>query len=138
MIKLTKKIALEVAINAIENSVLPEWSYSQGEETLTVSKAEAIEKIQKMIESLDTKASAPKKPTKIQEANEGVKDIIKEVLDGQAPMTISNIMARSTKLSALSNQKVASLVRQLVEAGVLIRTEEKRKAYFSLSTITTE
>lgn len=138
MMKLTKKIALEVAINAIENSVLPEWSYSQGEETLTVSKAEAIEKIQKMIESLDTKASAPKKPTKIQEANEGVKDIIKEVLDGQAPMTISNIMARSTKLSALSNQKVASLVRQLVEAGVLIRTEEKRKAYFSLSTITTE
>ena len=138
MMKLTKKVALEVAINAIENSVLPEWSYSQGEETLTVSKAEAIEKIQKMIESLDTKASAPKKPTKIQEANEGVKDIIKEVLDGQAPMTISNIMARSTELSALSNQKVASLVRQLVEAGVLVRTEEKRKAYFSLSTTTTE
>ena len=132
MMKLTKKVALEVAINAIENSILPEWSYSQGEETLTVSKAEAIEKIQKMIESLDTKASAPKKPTKIQEANEGVKDIIKEVLDGQVPMTISKIMARSTELSALSNQKVASLVRQLVEAGVLVRTEEKRKAYFSL------
>lgn len=132
MMKLTKKVALEVAINAIENSILPEWSYSQGEETLTVSKAEAIEKIQKMIESLDTKASAPKKPTKIQEANEGVKDIIKEVLDGQVPMTISEIMARSTELSALSNQKVASLVRQLVEAGVLVRTEEKRKAYFSL------
>lgn len=133
MMKLTKKVALEVAINAIENSVLPEWSYSQGEETLTVSKAEAIEKIQKMIESLDVKASAPKKPTKIQEANEGVKDIIKEVLDGQVPMTISEIMARSTELSALSNQKVASLVRQLVEAGVLVRTEEKRKAYFSLA-----
>lgn len=136
MMKLTKKVALEVAINAIENSILPEWSYSQGEETLTVSKAEAIEKIQKMIESLDAKASAPKKPTKIQEANEGVKDIIKAVLDGQAPMTISNIMAHSAELSALSNQKVASLVRQMVEAGVLVRTEEKRKAYFSLSTTT--
>ena len=114
MMKLTKKVALEVAINAIENSILPEWSYSQGEETLTVSKAEVIEKIQKMIESLDTKASAPKKPTKIQEANEGVKDIIKAVLDGQAPMTISNIMAHSAELGALSNQKVASLVRQIV------------------------
>lgn len=133
MMKLTKKVALEVAINAIENSILPEWSYSQGEETLTVSKAEVIEKIQKMIESLDAKASAPKKPTKIQEANEGVKDIIKEVLDGQVPMTISEIMAHSTELSALSNQKVASLVRQMVEAGVLVRTEEKRKAYFSLA-----
>ena len=86
-----------------------------------------------MIESLDAKASAPKKPTKIQEANEGVKDIIKEVLDGQVPMTISEIMAHSTELSALSNQKVASLVRQMVEAGVLVRTEEKRKAYFSLA-----
>jgi predicted transcriptional regulator len=69
----------------------------------------------------------------VQEANEGVKDIIKAVLEGQAPMTVSEIMTHSMELAALSNQKVASLVRQMVEAGVLVRTEEKRKAYFSLA-----
>lgn len=133
MMKFTKKIALEVAINAIENATLPEWSYSEGEDTLTVTKAEAIEKLTKMIEQLDAKASAPKKPTKVQEANEVVKDIIKAVLDGQNPMTVSEIMTHSAELGTLSNQKVASLVRQMVEAGVLVRTEEKRKAYFALA-----
>lgn len=133
MMKFTKKVALEVAINAIENATMPEWSYSEGADTLTVTKAEAIEKLTKMIEQLDAKASAPKKPTKVQEANEGVKDIIKAVLDGQAPMTVSEIMTHSAELGALSNQKVASLVRQMVEAGVLVRTEEKRKAYFALA-----
>lgn len=133
MMKFTKKIALEVAINAIENATLPEWSYSEGEDTFTVTKAEAIEKLQKMIEQLDAKASAPKKPTKVQEANEGVKEVIKAVLDGQNPMTVSEIMTHSAELGTLSNQKVASLVRQMVEAGVLVRTEEKRKAYFALA-----
>lgn len=133
MMKFTKKIALEVAINAIENATLPEWSYSEGEDTLTVTKAEAIEKLQKMIEQLDAKVSAPKKPTKVQEANEGVKEVIKAVLDGQNPMTVSEIMTHSAELGTLSNQKVASLVRQMVEAGVLVRTEEKRKAYFALA-----
>ena len=119
MMKFTKKVALEVAINAIENSTLPNWSFSEGEETLSISKAEAIEKLQKMIEQLDAKSNAPKKPTKVQEANEGVKDIIKAVLDGQAPMT--------------SAQKVSSLVTQMVKSGALVRTEEKRKAYFSVA-----
>lgn len=133
MMKFTKKVALEVAINAIENSTLPNWSFTEGEETLSISKAEAIEKLQKMIEQLDAKAAAPKKPTKVQEANEGVKDIIKAVLEGQSPMTVSEIMTHSAELGALSNQKVASLVRQMVEAGVLVRTEEKRKAFFALA-----
>lgn len=133
MMKFTKKVALEVAINAIENATLQEWSYSEGEDTLTVTKVEAIEKLTKMIEQLDAKASAPKKPTKVQEANEIVKDIIKAVLDGQNPMTVSEIMTHSAELGTLSNQKVASLVRQMVEAGVLVRTEEKRKAYFALA-----
>ena len=30
MMKLTKKVALEVAINAIENSTLPNWSFTEG------------------------------------------------------------------------------------------------------------
>lgn len=131
MMKVTKKVALEVAINAIANSAIKEYHYAGSEETFSAE--EVIAKLMGMMEQLEAKASAPKKPTKVQEANEGVKDIIKAALEGQSPKTVSEIQTLSMELAALSNQKVASLVRQMVEAGVLVRTEEKRKAYFSLA-----
>lgn len=131
MMKVTKKVALEVAINAIANSAIKEYHYAGSEETFSAE--EVIAKLNGMMKQLEAKASAPKKPTKVQEANEGVKDIIKAALEGQNPMTVSEIMTHSAELGALSNQKVASLVRQMVEAGILVRTEEKRKAYFALA-----
>lgn len=131
MMKLTKKVALEVAISAIANSAIKEYHYAGSEETFSAEEVTA--KLMGMIEQLEAKSNAPKKPTKVQEANEGVKEIIKAVLEGQNPMTVSEIMTHSAELGALSNQKVASLVRQMVEAGVLVRTEEKRKAYFALA-----
>jgi len=33
----------------------------------------------------------------------------------------------------LSSQRVSAIVRQLKESGKVVRTEEKRKAYFSLA-----
>lgn len=136
MMKFTKKVALEVAINAIENSVLPNWSFTEGEETLSISKAEAIEKLQKMIEQLESKSNAPKKPTKVQEANEGVKGVILATLQEIGkPVTITELMASNEELSPtkISAQKVSSLVTQMVKSGTLVRTEEKRKAYFSVA-----
>ena len=136
MMKFTKKVVLEVAINAIENSVLPNWSFTEGEETLSISKAEAIEKLQKMIEQLESKSNAPKKPTKVQEANEGVKGVILATLQEIGkPVTITELMASNEELSPtkISAQKVSSLVTQMVKAGTLVRTEEKRKAYFSVA-----
>ncbi len=136
MMKFTKKVALEVAINAIENSVLPNWSFTEGEETLSISKAEAIEKLQKMIEQLESKSNAPKKPTKVQEANEGVKGVILATLQEIGkPVTITELMASNEELSPtkISAQKVSSLVTQMVKADTLVRTEEKRKAYFSVA-----
>ena len=136
MMKFTKKVALEVAINAIENSALPTWSFTEGEETLSISKAEAIEKLQKMIEQLDAKSNAPKKPTQVQEANEGVKGVILATLQEIGkPVTITELMASNEELSPtkISAQKVSSLVTQMVKAGTLSRTEEKRKAYFSVA-----
>ena len=35
------------------------------------------------------------------------------------------------ELADLSNQRVSALVRQLKEDGLVLREEEKRKAYFS-------
>lgn len=133
MMKLTKKIALEVAINAIEEVSLPQWTYNDEDDSLIVTKDEAIEKLRKMIESLDAKASAPKKPTAKQTENENLKVCICEAMKGQSPKTISEIMTLCEELKGMSNQKVSSLVRTLVADGILVRTEEKRKAYFALA-----
>lgn len=130
MMKLTKKVALEVAISALSTSEVKEFRMAGSEEVFTAE--EVIEKLLGMAQALEAKSNAPKKPTKVQEANEGIKAHIAEVLVGQTPKTISEIMALSETLGAMSNQKVSALVGQMVKTGTLVRTEEKRKAFFSL------
>lgn len=130
MMKLTKKVALEVAISALSAAEIKEYHMAGTEEVFTAE--EVIEKLLGMAQALEAKSNAPKKPTKAQEANEGIKAHIAEVLVGQTPKTISEIMALSETLGAMSNQKVSALVGQMVKAGSLVRTEEKRKAFFSL------
>lgn len=131
MMKLTKKVALEVAISALSASKVKEFHMAGSEEVFTAE--EVIEKLLGMAQALEAKSNAPKKPTANQTANEDIKAHIAEVMVGQTPKTVSEIMALSETLGAMSNQKVASLVRQMVEAGSLVRTEEKRKAYFALA-----
>ena len=81
---------------------------------------------------LDKKASN-KKATKTQEENVGIKATILEVLATIGSGTVTNIQNSNEKLSALSNQKVSALVRQLVESGEVVRTTDKKKSIFSLA-----
>lgn len=76
-----------------------------------------------------SKKNADKKPTAQQSANEGIKEAILEGL--VEPMTITEMQKSIPELAELSNQRVSALVRQMIVDGILIRTEEKRKAYFS-------
>lgn len=45
-------------------------------------------------------------------------------------------MKEVVELADLSNQRVSALVRQLKDSGLVERTEEKRKAYFSKKAVT--
>ena len=90
---------------------------------------EYAEKIEKMKAQFEKKNSAEKKPTATQIANEGIKSVILETV-AEKEMTISEMQKASTELAPLSNQKISALVKQLVDSGSLIRTEDKRKAYF--------
>ena len=47
--------------------------------------------------------------------------------------TITEIMKEIDECKDLSNQRVSALVRQLKQDGLVIRKEEKGKAYFSLA-----
>ena len=81
---------------------------------------------------LDKKAQN-KKATKTQEQNVGIKATIIEVLAIIGSGTITDIQNGNEELSALSNQKVSALVRQLVESGDVVKTTDKKKSIFSLA-----
>ena len=129
MMKLTNKIALEIALNAVENSILESWSYTQGEDRLDVSKTEALDKLTKMMEQLDKKAGAEKKPTQRQmDAEQEAQALLAELREAGKAMTVSEMIAELPSCKTFSNQKVSALIRKLGTA--VERLEEKRKAYF--------
>ena len=85
------------------------------------------------LELLDKKNSAEKKPTAVQVANEGIKEVILETLaDNGKMMTISEMQKANEELGELSNQRISALVRQLLTDGKVERIEDKRKAYFKV------
>ena len=76
-----------------------------------------------------------RKPTKTQLENEGTKTVIVDVLSNATePMSILTMQKASTELGELSNQKSSSLLSQLIKSQVVVRTEIKGKAHFTLAT----
>ena len=101
-------------------------------EELVKANATYVAYLENELALLDKKAQN-KKATKTQEENVGIKDTILEVLATIEKGTITDIQKANATLSTLSNQKVSSLVRQLVEDKKVVRKEEGKKAYFSLA-----
>ena len=83
--------------------------------------------------ALLNKKAQNKKATKTQEQNVGIKATILEVLATIGSGTVTDIQNGNKELSALSNQKVSALVRQLVESGDVVKTTDKKKSIFSLA-----
>lgn len=94
---------------------------------------EVIAFIDHELELLAKKNSAEKKPTKVQEENKGIKEIILDNLTEEG-ITITDLQKKVPELGELSNQKISALMRQLVNDLVVVKTEDKRKSYFSLAT----
>ena len=89
--------------------------------------------IEHELELLDKKNSAEKKPTAQQTANEAIKSAIVEAMEANRLYTVTEIQKSVDECADLSNQRVSALLRQLKDDGVIVRTEDKRKAYFSLA-----
>lgn len=129
--KMTKRDWFEVLKGMVEKS-----NYAD--------KAGATAFIDHEVELLDKK-SGKSKETKTKKAHGAILDAIKEVLADQTkPVTITEMLTDERLASyeeeskdgtvtiAMTNQKLSSMVKKLVDAGEVIRTEEKKKAYFSL------
>ena len=88
--------------------------------------------IEHELELLEKKGSNKSgKMTATQVANEKLKGDIVEFMEDGATHSIADIMAGVETLNGLTNQKVSALMKQLTDAGAVIRTTEKRKAYFT-------
>lgn len=105
------------------NAILSKYELTQDEQNFIAHE----------LELLDRKNSAEKKPTAQQTANESIKDAILNGMESGRLYTVTEIQKEIPECAELSNQRVSSLMRQLKESGSVVRTEDKRKAYFSIA-----
>ena len=93
---------------------------------------ELIEFIDKKIEQVSRKRATGMTAT--QKENEMTKALILDKLTelGKA-VTISELQETDETLAGLSNQKISALLKQLKDAQTIVKTMDKKKAYFSIS-----
>lgn len=84
------------------------------------------------IELLNRKNSTERKPTAKQVENEGIKSAILNGMEIGKLYTITALIKEIPECEGMTNQKVSAIVRQMV-GNEIVRTEDKRKAYFSLA-----
>ena len=90
-----------------------------------------VEFIEHEIDLLNRKNSAEKKPTAQQVANETTKQAILDGMEANRLYTVTEIIKEIPECAELSNQKVSALLRLLKDECKVIKTEDKRKSYFS-------
>lgn len=95
-----------------------------------------VEVMKHEIELIEKK-SANKTQTKTQKENEVVKDLILQALAKMdRPVTITELLAENpevAKATGNSNQKASALITQLKKAELVVRTQEGKKALFSIA-----
>ena len=98
------------------------------------NKAEMVAFIEHEIELLNKKSSKSGQ-TKTQKENEILKEELMVALtEMEKPVTISNFCElTSHPVGKLSNQKLSALLNQLVKAGRVVKTVEKKKSYFAVA-----
>ena len=102
---------------------------------LSYAKDEDKDFILHELELLNKKNSAERKPTAKQTENEGVKSDILGWMESGVSYTIADITkgVPSIVASGISGNRVTALMTQLKDAGKVVRTEDKRKAFYSLA-----
>lgn len=122
MTKMTKKEMFTQLIAIVET------------ETVEVeNKDELIEGLQHEIDLL-AKRGGKKGLTKTQKENEGIMEtIVNALAELETPVTVTELIATGEGLEGYTNQKISALLRKLVEAGKVVKTIEKKKAYFEVA-----
>ena len=123
MTKLTKKVALSVAIASLNGEALP----------TEFTAADVVAKLNEMIAQLDKKTDAERPMTEQQKQNLGYKtDLLAVLADGKARTATELMKEVPTFPEDMSNQRVSALLRQLILDGKVQRETVKGKTLFSI------
>lgn len=97
--------------------------------------AELVEFINHEIELLDKKNTAERKPTAKQVENAGFKADILAWMEPDTKYLSADVAKGVPSIIAagISPNRVTAMLTQLVNDGAVIRTEDKRKSYYSLA-----
>lgn len=129
MTKMTYTTALNLALNLIADAQAVDPS--ECADGYLAELDEAKERLTALKASIEKKNSAERKPTATQKENENHKAEILEGMEEGKAYTITELMKAVPSIAELTNQRVSAVVRQMVTDGQLLRTEDKRKAYFT-------
>ena len=83
-----------------------------------------------LLEKKSSKSGQTKTQKENVEVVAKIENALREV--GKA-VTITELQTASEEMSAYSNQKLSALLKQMMSKGTVVRTEDKKKAYFSLA-----
>ena len=123
MTKLTKKVALSLAIASLNGEAL----------FTEFTTDEVVAKLTEMVAQLDKKTGSEKPMTEQQKQNLGYKtDLLAVLADGKA-RTATELMKEVPSFPAdMSNQRVSQLLRQLILDGKVERETVKGKTLFRI------
>lgn len=131
----TKRIYFKAIENYFnENDVVIPKTAIQGEGDLQddITSQDVINFVNHEIELLDRKHSKTSQ-TKTQKENELIKEsIVKVLTEIDRPVTITELQNESAEMEVYSNQKLSALLKQLVQSGIVTKTIDKKKSYFSV------
>lgn len=131
----TKRIYFKAIENYFnENDVVIPKTAIQGEGDLQndITSQDIINFVNHEIELLDRKHSKTSQ-TKTQKENELIKEsIVKVLTEIDRPVTITELQNESAEMEVYSNQKLSALLKQLVQSGIVTKTIDKKKSYFSV------
>ena len=97
----------------------------------TIADEAVAEKLEALKASISKKNSGTKKPTAQQNANAEYKVAILEAMEDGVAYTIADMGKTFEVVAELSSQRLTALVHQLKAEGKVVRSEVKRKAYFT-------
>lgn len=131
----TKRIYFKAIENYFnENDVVIPKTAIQGEGELqdNITSQDVINFVNHEIELLDRKHNKTSQ-TKTQKENELIKEsIVKVLTEIDRPVTITELQNESAEMEVYSNQKLSALLKQLVQSGIVTKTIDKKKSYFSV------
>ena len=123
MTKLTKKVALSLAIASLNGEAL----------STEFSTADVVAKLNEMVAQLDKKTGAEKPMTEQQKQNLGYKtDLLAVLADGKARTATELMKEVPTFPEDMTNQRVSALLRQLILDGKVKKETVKGKTLFSI------